>query len=373
MTTHLDPSPSPTLDAPQEDMAQVTREVLDAIEEVFAQYVVFPSQEAADAVTLWVAHTHVFHAFESTPRLAVNSTQPGSGKSRVLEIIEHLVPSPLNAVYMTPGVMWRSIEHSAPTILLDEVDTIFGKNGSGSAHRYLRGIINAGHRKGATVPRTVGSEDVKHFRVFSPVAMAGLGQLPETIATRSVQIEMKKRRPDQEVRPFRLKFAQDALNRVKDMLENWSEDASVELEFACPEAPVQDRQADVWEPLLAIAELASTTDNTEWFDRAWKACEELTNTGSTSTVSPGVRLLTAIKDIFGDAPSMFTADLLTQLQAMPDSPYRNLTPRALSNVLREYNIRPTTVRQGDDIAKGYLQETFEEAWSRYTPTTPNTA
>lgn len=350
--------------APPDNGTEVdnTARVLDTIEEIFQDYVIFPDEFSRDAVILWVAHAHVFYAFESTPRLSVSSSEPGSGKSRVLEIIEHLVPNPLNAVYMTPGVMWRSIEHTAPTILLDEVDTIFGKNGSGSAHRYLRGIINAGHRKGATVPRTVGSEDVKHFRVFAPVAMAGLGRLPETIASRSVEIIMRRRRGSETIRPFRLKFAQDALIRARSMLEEWAMDAADMLEFSYPETPVQDRDADVWEPLLAIAEMAGE----EWFERATKACEELTiGRDEEKQVSPGVRLLTQLRDLFGDRPVMFTVDILAALRALPDTPWDMLTPRSLGNVLAEYDVRPTTVREGDNVAKGYKASDLEPVWNRY--------
>lgn len=343
---------------------RLTRDALTAVEEIFADYVIFPSEEARDAVTLWVAHAHVFYAFESTPRLSVSSREPGSGKSRVLEIIEHLVPNPLNAVNITPGVMWHAIEHASPTLLFDEVDTVFGKNGSSGSHRILRGIINAGHRKGAVVPRLVGSNsDIKNFKVFSPIAMAGLGQLPETIQTRSIEIIMRKRRGEEKVRPFRLKFAQDALKRARTMLEEWSMDAAEELEFAAPECPVQDRAADVWEPLLSIAEMAGE----DWAERARKACKELTDQRKpTAHVSPGVRLLTELRPMFTrDKPVRFTSEILESLESA-EEPMR-LTPRGLASILREYGVSPTTVRNGDDVQKGYKADDLETAWDRYLP------
>lgn len=347
-----------------QDTGNLTRDALTAVQEVFADYVIFPSEEARDAVTLWVAHAHVFYAFESTPRLSISSREPGSGKSRVLEIIEHLVPNPLNAVNITPGVMWHAIEHTSPTLLFDEVDTVFGKNGSSGAYRVLRGIINAGHRKGACVPRLVGTNsDIKNFKVFSPIAMAGIGQLPETIQTRSVEIIMRKRKGEEVVRPFRLKFAQDALKRARTILEGWSMDVVDELEFAAPECPVQDRDADVWEPLLAIAELAGE----EWAERARKACTELTQIRKpTKHMSPGVRLLTELRNLFGTKPVMATVDILAGL-AQAEEPMR-LTPRGLANTLREYNVSPTTVRNGDDVQKGYKADDLEFVWARYLST-----
>jgi hypothetical protein len=129
-----------------------TLETLEAVQRIFDDYVAFPSDEARDAVVLWTLHTHVFRAFDSTPRLSIRSTEPGSGKSRVLELLESLTPNSLNAISLTPAVLWRLMDHGQPTILLDEVDTIFGRNGSSSAYLSLRAIINAGHRQGATVP-----------------------------------------------------------------------------------------------------------------------------------------------------------------------------------------------------------------------------
>lgn len=342
----------------------ITSEALDAVEEIFNEYVIFPSPEARDAAVLWVAHAHVFHAFESTPRLSIRSKGPGSGKSRVLEIIHHLVPSPVNVIDVEPAVLWRSIEHEGPTILLDEADTVFGKNGSSGSHRRLRAIINAGHKKSAKVRRCVGAEDVKAFTVFAPVALAGIGRLPDTIATRSVEIVMRKRAAGEEVRSFRLKFAQDVLDHARDLLESWSMDAGDILEMSFPDMPVQDRDADVWEPLLSIAEMAGE----DWFKRAWKACEELTRQDDAKVVSPGVRILTELHRMFGDAPVMFTADILASLAAVDGSPWTNLTPRGLSNILREYRVRPTTVRQGEDVAKGFKREDLAPVWAKFTVT-----
>jgi hypothetical protein len=356
-----------TLSPPEQvgdiSLAELTRDALHSVERILDTYIVFPSREARDAVSLWIAHAHVFFAFESTPRLSVSSREPGSGKSRVLEIIEHLVPSPLYGLNITPGVMWHSIEHTAHTMLIEEVDTIFGKNGSSGAYRTLRGIINGGHRKGATVPRLVGSNsDVKQFKIFAPVAMAGIGHLPETIRTRSIEIRMRKRKPGQSVQPFRLRHAQDALRYARMQLEEWSMDAGELLGHVTPEMPVSDRDADVWEPLIAIADIAGS----DWPERARIACEELTHQDDDGERCPDMPLFEAIRDLFDGHPVVFTADLLAGLNS-PDNAW-TFSPRSLSNVLRNYGIMPTTVRDGDAVAKGYRAEDFQPIWDRYLST-----
>jgi hypothetical protein len=68
---------------------------------------------------------------------------------------------------------------------------------------------------------------------------------------------------------------------------------------------------------------------------------------------------------------MFTADIIDALINLDDSPWaelggaKGITDRWLARHLREYEIRPGTVRCGDQTAKGYKRENLHDAWSRY--------
>lgn len=152
--------------------------LLNEVHGFFCRFVAFPSVHAAVACTLWVAHAHAMEAWESTPRLAFLSPEPGSGKSRALEIAELLVPRPAMTVNMSPAALFRIIggEEGLPTILLDEVDTIFGPKAK--ENEDLRGLLNAGWRRGAKTYRcAMHGKDVKleSYEAFSAVALAGLG------------------------------------------------------------------------------------------------------------------------------------------------------------------------------------------------------
>lgn len=352
----------PTLD---EDGLNPTAEVLTEVGTILDRYVAFPSPEARDAVTLWVAHAHVFRHFDSTPRLAILSTEPGSGKSRLLEIIEHLVPNPVQALNAHPAILWRSIEQvSSATLLLDEVDTIFGRQGSGSSHMALRSLLNAGHKAGAVIPRLMAHE-VRNYSVFAPVAMAGLGQLPDTLMTRSVIIRMKRRKGDQEIMPFRLRFAHTEMDCSKFALEEWAEEmtSTHAFELALPEMPVTDRAADVWEPLVSIADLAGP----DWHERAVAAVTELTRDERTSPVDLAGELIKDTHAVFNGAAQMSTVDLLNALyektgkvQWTPE----NLSPRLLARILGEFGVKPTTLREGDEVFKGYKAQEFAPHWAR---------
>jgi hypothetical protein len=128
--------------------------------------------------------------------LALLSPEPGSGKTRTLEVLEDLVPAPMHVLSASTAAIFRTIEVEQPTLLLDEVDAIFGRRGKDDNNEDLRALLNAGHRIGATIPRCVGpSHEVRRFPVYAAVALAGLGDLPDTLMTRSVVIRMRRRAP----------------------------------------------------------------------------------------------------------------------------------------------------------------------------------
>ena len=157
-------------------------ELLDQTEAFLTRFVSYPSEHARDAHTLWVAHTHVMGAWESTARLAALSPEKGSGKTRLLEVTELLVPRPIHAVNATPAYLFRKVSDPAgpPTILYDEIDTVFGPKAR--ENEEIRGLINAGHRRGAVAGRAVarGSKiTTEEIPAYCAVALAGIGDLPE--------------------------------------------------------------------------------------------------------------------------------------------------------------------------------------------------
>lgn len=181
-------------------------EVLDAVERHLRRFLSLPSQDAFVALTLWAAHCHVLTAFESSPRLLVTSAEPASGKTRVIELLGTLCPRSIEAVNVTPSYLFRKVEdeEGRPTILFDEIDTVFGPKAKDNEE--IRGFLNAGHRRGAKAGRCVmrgKNVETEEIEAFAPVAMAGLGYVPDTIASRSVHIRMRRRAPGEEIEAFR--------------------------------------------------------------------------------------------------------------------------------------------------------------------------
>ncbi len=129
-------------------------ELLEAVEDLIATYVVL-TDEQRTAVALWVAHTHAIEAAEATGYLHANSPERESGKSRLLETLEHLVRDPVLTMSTSEAALFRTLAERPRTLLFDEVDAIFGEK-QRREHEDLRALLNAGHRRGATVIRCVG-------------------------------------------------------------------------------------------------------------------------------------------------------------------------------------------------------------------------
>lgn len=345
--------------------------VLDEVADFTRAYVVLSKPQAA-AVALWVAHSHALDAAETTPYLAVTSAAKRSGKSRLLEVLALLVARPLRAAGVTQAALFRSIADRRPTLLMDEVDAIFGPKVSAN-HEDLRALLNAGFQLGTPVLRCVrdGSRQiVTEFAVFCPKALAAIGRLPDTIADRSIPIRLKRRAPSETVARFRRREAEAASEPLHQALVALMEHNIDRLTEARPELPeaLDDRAADGWEPLIAIADLAGG----DWPERARRSALALAETDDDDD-ELGIRLLADVKKIFraSEIERMSTADLLAALIAEEESPWadwhgRPLTARGLARFLSPHGIRSSTIRLADGTTpKGYKAESFADAWKRY--------
>ncbi|MGW5479677.1 DUF3631 domain-containing protein [Streptomyces sp. NPDC004008] len=360
--------------------------LLDEVEAFHRRFNVFPTEAAYVAVTLWDAHAHLIDAFDGTARLAFLSPEPGSGKSRALEIVETLTPHAATTVNASANALFRLVEaeEGTPTLLFDEIDTVFGPKAGGNEE--VRGFLNSGYRRGAKSLRCVGdgsNQSTEWFSSYCAVAMAGLGSLPDTILTRSVIIRMRKKAPNEKVSPYRRRVHEKQGHALRDRLAEWAATVRDQVAEAWPEMPegVSDRPADVWEPLLAVADAAGG----QWPERARAACVELIKAAQEGDeASLGVRLLTDLRDrVFCGADRMPTAAILEVLLGLDDAPWADmdddgkpLTARRLSKLLSQYvrpdntPIKPRSVRIGSGTPKGYYAEDLADAWARYCPPPP---
>lgn len=361
---------------------------LSQVEDFFRRYIAFPSAAHSPIIALWVAHSHALAAFDYTPYLHISSPEKQCGKSRVLDALSMLVPEPWLAVSPSEAVIYRKIAISNPTLLLDEVDTIFS-GGKDESKEGLRALLNAGFNRSATVPRCTGTDhEIVDFKVFCAKVIAGIGRLPDTVADRSVPIVLARKTRQEAVERFRNRDATEAARDVRGALSAWvrSEGVLAALRVARPSFPecLGDRQADICEPLFAIADAAGG----DWPERGRQALVELLSAGRENAESVGVKLLAAIRRAFAEtgANRLSTEQLLESLMRCEDGPWvewwerdinsgnRRGPASRLARILQPYGIKSGSIRLPDgSTPKGYKADAFTEAWARYAPPGGETA
>jgi hypothetical protein len=348
-------------------------QLLDSLVSFLRRYVVM-SEPQALAVVLWIVHTHALDAAEQSPLLAITSAEKQSGKTRLLDVLELLVKEPWRVITPSEAVVFRKIDAKPPpTLLLDEVDAIFGPKANSNMEG-LRALLNAGNRPGTKVPRCVGpSQELKSFEVFCPKALAGIRDLPDTVADRAIPIRLKRRAPGEPVQRFRRRDADDAGHPLYESVRSWAEYHAPTLTEMRPSLPdeLSDRAQDAWEPLFAIADEIGGY----WPARARSSAIALSGVDAQDDESAGVRLLADVQAIFaakGD-DRISSATLAAELHELEESPWsewygKPITQHGIAKLLKHFEIRPRSVRLDDETTpKGYRLEQFEDAFARYLP------
>jgi hypothetical protein len=346
--------------------------VLDAVYLFLGRFVAYPSDHARVAHVLWVAHTHLMDAWESTPRLAFLSPEPGSGKTRAMELTETLVPRPVEAINVTSAYLFRKISdpNGLPTVLHDEIDTIFGAKAK--EHEEIRGVINAGHRRGAAAGRCVVKGkliETEELPAFCPVALAGLGNLPDTILSRSIIIKMRRRAPGEEVESYRRRVHAPEGYQLRDRLASWANQIrdSIDTYPAMPTG-IADRNADVWESLLSVADAVGGP----WPERARVAAVALVVDARGGQPSLGLRLLGDLRTVFAHHDVLPTVEVLLLLSNLEETIWgdmkgKPLDARRLAHLLNPYGVTSKVVRIGTSTPRGYTKEDLYDVWARYLP------
>jgi putative DNA primase/helicase len=324
------------------------------------------SDDAADTAALWVLHAYLVIHFGVSPRLAIISPEKGCGKTTLLDVLSRLVPRPLLSANISVAATFRILEKHQPTLLIDEADTFLKNNDE------LRGILNSGHRQNGSVVRIVGDDlEPRAFRTYSACAIAMIGNLPATLADRSVTIELRRRRPDESIEGFR--FDRTAhLDELARRAARWAMDDFGLVRGVDPDMPadVHNRAADNWRPLLAIADAIGGG----WSGRARRAVLAAT-AGRGAEDSVQLMLLIDIRSIFNERqtdrlPSADIVAALTVMEGRPWVEFRNDAPisaSGLARLLSRYKISPATIRMGEATPKGYYLSQFEDAFERYLP------
>lgn len=338
------------------------RQLVLELVSTFNRFSILPKGSAM-AASLWTVLTYSFDQWITLPIMGVLSPEKRCGKSTFMTTLDCLCFNALSASNISPAAFFRVIEAYKPCLLIDEGDTFLKENEA------LRGVINSGHTKTqAYVVRCDGdaNEPVK-FTTWAPKAIAMIGQLPSTIEDRAIVVPLKRKLPSEYSERHTLETRQD-LSILKRKIARFVEDNLDLLRQAKPTRleTGNDRQADNWEPLLAIAQVAG-------IEREARAAALFFLGVKESQTPIAIQMLQDIFEIFStrNEEKMFSADLVRALVSLDDRPWgewrhgQPMSTNSLSKVLKQYGIQPKLLRIKDDSKRGYHKAWFVDPLSRY--------
>ena len=347
--------------------------LIAAVATAIGQHVIMP-EHSRTVAALWVAHTHLVSYFQITPRLVVRSPVKRCGKTTLLDILACLVLRPLLAASITTSVVFRVVEKHRPCLLIDEADQLLRDN------EELRKVFDSGHRRGTPALRNVGDDhEPRQFATYAACAIAAIGNaLPDTTLDRSVAIDLERRKRSEPITPFRLNRTAH-LTELARKIARWVADNSERIGAAEPAMPdgVFNRDADKWEPLLAIADTAGGP----WPARARKAAAKVCSGENTEEGRSLIEvLLNDIYKVFAErnVDKLRSEDLAAALADLPGQPWaemgrvrKPLSKDRLARMLkaRGVGIVPERIRvtiDGEEKqARGYVLARFKEVFERY--------
>lgn len=351
-------------------------ELMQELEGLFTRYLALAPRLPL-VLTLWSLATYLFEVFDSFPYLAITSPTMRCGKTRLAELLELACAKPIRIVGLTEATLFRIVDARKPTLIVDEAEVLRGRDERSSA---VRAILNAGNRKGQTVARCVGGGSaganfsLREFQTYCPKVVALIGNLPSTLLDRSIPIVMR-RRTQERIDRFRFGRARQETDSLRKQIESWARAYEKEVErwyYDNDLRFLQDRDAELWLPLFAVCTITAPHRFAE-LEAVAQALAATKSAGEPTDM--GIKLLGDVRQVFADKGKdrLWTVELLCALTCMDESPWptwsrgRELNARGLSRLLAPFGIHPQNVRTDAGVVKGYLRESFADAWERYLP------
>lgn len=339
------------------------------VEKYLATYVVITRQEIL-VIAAWVLASWLVEVWDRFPHLAVLSPEKRCGKTRLLTLLEWITKTPYNTPNASPAVVYRLIQNKRPTLLLDESQTL-SRRGSETAE-VLKELLNAGIDRGAKVLRCGGKrfDKIEEFSIYSPKVIALIGELDGVLADRCLPVIMRRKTPEHTIERLNSRKVQPIAEELKSDLAIWAEENRSEVEEVYDKLdliPVEnDRLAELLLPLQAVLTVVDDTRLPELEAYAKRLDQQ-----EIETQTPGVRLLSACREIFTERKSDFIATglLIGYLEQRDHEPWYRwhrgdpISKEALARLLRPFGIKPghNTERK----KRGYHRYDFQDAWQRY--------
>lgn len=296
--------------------------VLDRLSTWFGKYIRVTVPEDLDLLALWTAHTYVVHETYTTPRLQIDSTAPGSGKTTVLEHLNRLARDPVQAASIGSAALLSRLIHQRPrTVLMDEVDRNLDPKRPEVGE--LLAIINSGYKSGGTrpvlVPGAGGDWEPLEMSTFCAIAMAGNAPLlPDDTRSRCIRVLLM---PDLDgtAEDSDWEFIDADARQLGSELSDAMDAAREAVAATRPPLPegVRGRMVEKWRPLARVAAVAGGRWPAIVNELATRDLEEIAmeaENGMTRQATP-VDLLSDMAEVWPDGvPFIRTPELVERLR-----------------------------------------------------------
>jgi 5S rRNA maturation endonuclease (ribonuclease M5) len=338
-------------------------------ESLYRDYLIFPSAGLPLVIALWGIGTYMFNAFDTYPYLIISSPAKRCAKTRLAELLEKFSARGFLNVNISEAALFRKIARDRPTLILDEAETLNTK--SSERAQYLLSILQAGFRKGGRVTRCVGHDhDLEEFDVFCPKVIAAIGHLPDTLRDRAIVIPMRRKLKSEKTERYRFRKVAELAAGAASSAAVWAEKhrQSVEETYVKLDLDfLEDREADIWEPIFAIASIAVPRRLAELKRIALSLSSEKLQIDVDESL--GIRLLADIRTVFAKLKGdrIITDGLLDRLRALPESNWAELNAVRLARMLRPFKIAPRQLWYEDGNFRGYELEDFAASFETYLP------
>lgn len=347
----------------------------NTIHATMCQHMTFADPADPVAATVWLFGTYLMDVWRLWPKILISSPAKRCGKSTFCEILEAHAHRPLVVANCTTAALFRTIETFSPTFILDEADTFLRENPD------IGGLLNAGHtRRTAYAIRLVGdNHEAKKFSVWCAQIIAGIGEQTDTLADRSIRINLKRQLPtERKVRVPADMFEQ--FSHVRRKLLRWAKDNSITIAAtdADPGECGNDRARDNWATLTRIALVLGDV----WPERirAAYAAKEAQHEGAIED-DAALMLLADMHGYFTHHPHaerVTSANIVEYLIGLDDRPWATwgkgaypITKAAIARKVKAFEVQPRVARDGQATARSYAKRDIEDAFTRYI--TPSSA
>ena len=191
---------------------------------------------------------------------------------------------------------------------------------------------------------------------------------------------MRKRKPGERIAPYQIRTAEGEATPFKEFFEQWSSSDDIKDYLAArePELPpgVEDRPAEIWSPLVAIADMAGV----QWGTYAREACAYFVTKPGMEERPKGVQLLEDIRTVMDGREFLSSRDLCDGLNCLEDGQWQHMgregiTSAQVSRMLRPFMVKPVKIREGGTTFRGFsIHPTFQgggqqvglnDAWDRH--------